>query len=446
MKVESVELYELITSDVFCDSYGDDADEPNTAIGADPRNKRKVVTFNPSKVEATAPTFVPSTYQTPPTSTLRTATPTGGYPTLYHETFGSDREIYPAIHKTTHKHQGTNPNHREVPQENHPNHQKTHPNHQEEYSGPHHGYRHRPATHQEPKYHEIKLPHEETRGSGADDADRPEYFSSFSENVNHIREEYDSQKEEERATFAPPAAEDAPLAPVVNTDSTPVAAPAGSPQNSNSGKGNGGYPQKLKKVMRKKRYRPQHPRQQQHDFSFAGIGSTLDSALGSAIGSVGKFLGGVTRSTNNLHFEKFPVPFIPSATLQPEGQQQKRETIPNSPQKDDSGSQTAPGKDAAPLQDYSGLVDPRSKTTPETVATAAAPPQQPTSSYLSNEHSRPTPTLNFIPNENSAKANSHKKKAVAAGPITYAPYRRKTPAFVRDVVAKYSYVMSLLGK
>ena len=406
-----------------------------------------MVTFNPSKVDATEPTFVPSTYQTPPTTTA----PTRGYPTLYHETFGNNREIYPAVHKTTHKHQGTYPNHREAPQENHLNHQKTHPNHQEEYSGPHHGYRHQPATHQEPKYHEIQLPQEETRGSGgADDAARPDYFSSFSENVNHIREEYDSQKEE-RATFAPSAAENAPLAPAVNSGPAPVAAPGGSLQNSNSGKGKGGYPQKLKKVMRKKRFRPHHPRQQ-HDFSLAGIGSTLDSAIDSAIGSVGKFFGGVTRSTNNLQFEKFPVPFIPSATLQPEGKQQKRETIANPKQKDDSGKQTPPpppGKDAAPLQDYSGLVDPRVKATPSDIA-ATVPPQS-TSSYLSNEPLRPTPTLNFIPNENSGKANSHKKKtpppaAAGAGPITYAPYRRKTPGFVRDVVAKYSYIMSLLGK
>ena len=266
-------------------------------------------------------------------------------------------------------------------------------------------------------------------------------FTSFSQNVNQIRDEYNSQKQEKKTkkVFAPSATENAPLAPVTNTE-PPTTSTVGSRQKSNSGKVNAAYPQKqLKKVVRKKRYRP---RAHQPDFSFGSfgsIGSTLDSAIGRAVGSVEKLFGGVTRSANNnLQFEKFQQPFVPSATLQPadNGNQQKRETVLNN----------------FPAKDGSGISSAIKQITPP-------PPQttHPNHNYHINEPKATSGSnLNLSLNENSGKTTSHHKAtAIAAAPITpqgrpqqpsFAPYRRKSPGggihhsgLVRDAMAKYLF-------
>ena len=253
-------------------------------------------------------------------------------------------------------------------------------------------------------------------------------FTSFSQNVNQIRDEYNSQKQEKKnakKVFPPSAAENAPLAgvaiTVINSDPPPTTT-VGSRQksnsgnhNHNSGKVNAAYPQKqLKKVVRKKRYRPHHLKP---DFSFAGIGSTLDSAMGNVMGSVGKLWGGVTRSANNLQFEKFQVPFVPSATLQPDGNQQKRETVLNH----------------APAKGGSGIG----------AAKPITPPQQQTANVYHTNEQKATSGLNLPLNENSGKTATASAAAPITPPqrpqqpITYPGYRSNTPAFVRDTVAKY---------
>ena len=338
------------------------------------------VTFNPSKVDVTKPTYVSPTYRPrPPPSTTTTPRPTeAGYP-YYHQETG--------VRQRGHRHRQTAP---------------------------------QPKPVSRPGFHV----HEEEEDLGD--------FTSFSQTVNHIRDEYDSQKAE--SPFAPSATENAPTPPAPPTTTT-----VGSRQKSNNANA---YPQKLKKVVRKKRYRPHHP---QPDFTFAGIGSTLDSAIGSALGSVGQLFGGgggATRSTannnNNLQFEKFQSPFIPSATLQPDGNQFKREIASNAPAKDESSGSSAAIPAIPAIPSIPAI--------PPIPAIPDIPPprHQSTDSYQTSEQKATSGSHSSL-NEHSGKTTSTSHKANAPispqqrpQQIAYPPYRSNTPAFVRDEMAKYT--------
>ena len=253
-------------------------------------------------------------------------------------------------------------------------------------------------------------------------------FTSFSDTVNHIRDEYDSQKGQK--AFTPSATENAPTSP------SPTAAYQLHQQQHKQQHQQHQQQHKLKKVVRKKRL----PRP---DFSFSGIGSTLDSAIGTAIGSVGKLFGGAPRSTagnNNLQFEKFQVPFVPSATLQPDGggDQQKREIA----------SSHAPEKDDLP----SGAEIPAIPAIPQIPAIPAIPPITPPNqqSIKSNEHKAAffhSPEEHETPEKTAPTAHRATPPAPSAAPPqrlqggAYPPYRSRTPAFVRDAVAQYFHTL-----
>ena len=250
-------------------------------------------------------------------------------------------------------------------------------------------------------------------------------FTSFSDTVNHIRDEYDSQKGHK--AFTPSATENAPTSPI------PTAA-FHQQQHQQQHHQQQQQHHKLKKVVRKKRL----PRP---DFSFSGIGSTLDSAIGTAIGSVGKLFGGNPRSNSNLQFEKFQVPFVPSATLQPDGggDQQKRE-IASSP---------APEKDESPTSTgHRGAEIPAIPAIPQIPAIPAIPPITPPNqqSTKSNEHKAAffhSPEENENSGKTAPTAHRATPPAASAAPPqrlqggAYPPYRSRTPAFVRDAMAQY---------